>query len=222
MSTKELNTEQITDFENRIEYMERHIQIFKWESCIKILTYLNLYGKKQASELRDLIELKGEKSIYKSLKVLLDAGKIAKEADPNSQRDAKAYYYTSGDSVHDPSFDAEFVKYLIQMEKYGLIADYMTNANKASISFIRVTTDIMRRHLENNQKSNITGDFLGNYSFFESVFSTPNPKEFHNKLKTFLKNEVRPLMNAERDNKQPLPNPVSLFIAYMPLLFETK
>ena len=45
-------------FEGRIEYMERISKFNRWESSVRILIYLQLYGALGISELQNLLQLK--------------------------------------------------------------------------------------------------------------------------------------------------------------------
>lgn len=202
------------EYEERISYMKKHIQAWQWESSAKIMAFLHIYGKLQASELRELLELKGEKSIFKALKVLLDANRVAKEVDETDAR--TSYYYTVDDGINDPPMDEEFIEYLHQKGELHLLSDYFSAANISSIGFIKAMTDILKADIL-NEKSDRLHRFLNHKLFLELILSMEDAKSFRESFAKFLQTEIRKYGKGKEDQRDKLVDPIGLYIAFIPM-----
>jgi len=201
-------------FDKNIAFMEQMIDVYNWESNIQILGYLTINGRMQAPELAELVGLQG-KSVYRSLKKLLNAGLVKKELPDGQQRNA--YYYSTNALITDPQFSPDFISYLIELDKYGLIAEYLTAANRSSMGFLQVISNLMEQRIDRSQDPEIGSEFINNTIFKELIFSAADPIRIRDKINTFLKEELRPEMNLEFDPKEKLKSPAAFYLAYVPL-----
>ncbi|MDH5400942.1 MAG: winged helix-turn-helix transcriptional regulator [Candidatus Heimdallarchaeota archaeon] len=207
--------EEIEDFEQRIEYMNKLIQVFRWDSCNKIMIHLNINGKMKTSNLKDKLNLKGEKSLFRSLKALSDAGLIKKERNHEEPRNA---YYSVNNRISDPSFDTKFVEYLIIKNKYDLISSYLSFANYSSLGFIKMITEIISDYIEENKSAYIGQSYIENTFFLQNIFNLRNHKEVKSKLSKFYLDVLNPYFTQNQpDEDQSMDNPAAIFIAFMPL-----
>lgn len=196
----------------RIEYMTKINRIWKWESSSKALYYLLIKGKLTAVELQELLDLRG-KSIYRSLKPLMKAGLIAKEENPEDKRES--FYFATQQNISDPRFSSEFLNYLAKSEQLEILSEYLANANKGSIAMIKVMTELMQDVLLGGSEQ--AEEMLNASIFLETVFEVSDYQEISQKLKDFIKRELRPSIKRLNKSKEPKKYPVGLYIAYVPI-----
>ncbi|MCH8906755.1 MAG: hypothetical protein IH840_06675 [Candidatus Heimdallarchaeota archaeon] len=207
---------EVEEYETRKTYMKLMINVFKWESCAQILSYLTIYGRMSAKELNELIGLRGEKSIFRSIKLLLDARFITKETLTNRKRNAR--YLVLNTVISDPDFDEGFVKYLMKKKELYLLGDYLSATNKSSMAFMKTITQIISQQLDKSVNPKNVTQFSKNSFFYEVIYPNEVAPELSTKLKQLIKQELgSKLKNLEIDLSKPMDNPSALYIAYMPL-----
>ena len=180
--------DQSDQFERYISYMERLIDVFNWPSCNEIRAYLTIYGKMKASKLSEYLGMQGEKSIYKSLNRLIDAKLVTKSFDPGTKRNA--YYQLTNAITNDPPFPPSFISYLMETQRYQLLSDYLTSANRASIGFIEVMTAIMEKRIIEAQDPALGSAYVDSTLFIETILTVPDPAEFTSKVTKFIREEL--------------------------------
>ncbi|RMG24228.1 MAG: transcriptional regulator [Methanobacteriota archaeon] len=201
------------DFQERIEYMLKIIDSFRWDSCAEILVYLALRGSMSANQLKRHLGMKGEKSIYKPLKALLEGGFIKKKEGD------KPEYYLSGQYIHDPEFDKDFLEYLLESGNFEVLSDYFEATNRISRVFLRLTDRLISEKVKSTKDVAIAQKFLEGSVFYENLISIDNPETLGKKIQNLIEKEVAKHVPPPEfwEQKVPLPNPAAIYIAFIPL-----
>ncbi len=192
-------------YKARLDYMEMISDVTRWPSTAKAMVYLTIYGQLDTNELKDLLGLKGEKSIFRTLRPLIQAGFVKKT---NSGK-----FQITGLTIHDPVFSEGFIRYLVSKNKLQILADYLANANKASNAFIEVTTELL--HSKIMEQGHRTASFLKNARFLEMIFSGENM----DKIKELTENYIAELkkLTIRPVPGNPVSMPASIYLTLMPL-----
>lgn len=202
--------ETLNAYDARIKYMQKMIELWKWESTAKALVYLNILGKMKISVLNDLLGLKG-KSVFRSIKPLIENNFVEKVLDPQNLRDP--YYQATGVDVEDPLFSKGFLEYLHQQQQQDILSNYLISANRGSITLISVMSEFMEKQLQRSATEGL--DMLQNASFLEFLGEINDMSRVRNK---FL--ELRKVLLEEAKATDPSSakqSPVALYLAFLPL-----
>lgn len=203
----------IMQFDERVTYMQKIIDAFKWDSCAEILVVLSLNGKMTARELQEELGMKGEKSIYKPIRALLEGGFILREEG------TPTHYYLSGEYIKDPNFDREFLKKLLEMDKFNLLSEYFEVTNRISRVFLRIVDRIISGKVSETRNVSIAEKFLEGSIFYENILSVEKPSLIENAIRSFIKNELAQYVPKEEfwARKEPIKNPAAVYFAFMPI-----
>lgn len=209
------------EYEKRISYMIKFIEVLRWESCAIILAYLNIYGKMTAQELREKTKV-GEKSIFRSLKRLIVADMISKELnDRVTDKRRNSFYYVSNDNISDPEMDSGFLRYLTETDRFHLISQWLLNTNRGSIGMIKAITRMMEESINQSTKEESfdqLADLLGRSLYLELVVDVPKSNQLKERIQKFLREEILPHKEKDQRNpKLPMKNPVGFYLALMPV-----
>lgn len=197
-------------YATRLNYMKTISEVTRWASTAKALIYLTLHGKMKLSDLRQQLDLKGEKSIFRTIRPLLNAGLVDKIEDEANSRDP--FYISTHKRIQDPYLSLGFLKYLATSNQLEVLSDYLSNANKGSMAFIEVSTELMRKRILDFQPDK---EFVWDARFFEMIFEGENREEIHRLTEEYL-GRISKLLSFPEPGK-PLKNPVSLYLSFIPL-----
>ncbi|MFX0075053.1 MAG: hypothetical protein ACFE96_06390 [Candidatus Hermodarchaeota archaeon] len=209
-----MDSQKTQKYDKLIKHIETHLKVFTHESCIIIYTHLMIFGRMRYDDLLEKTRL-GRATIFRSLKILQDAGLVKKGIDPDIEDKRKnTFYYAQEENIDLGRPDKEFMAYLKKVGKFDLCEKWLKNSISIPMGMIKSASNIIIR--QDMQKSIDKTPTGRKRVILYGIDSYEDSSEILAKIAELIE-ELKRQRHERPDYKQPLEKPAIFSLIFFQL-----
>ncbi len=202
--------------ESQLESMREMNKILSTDSCMDIYVYLMLFGKSTPANLRNVTGF-SKATVFRSLAMMLHAGVLEQESDPNvpDKRYAQQYFVSKDIMVVNKElYSAELAAYAESHQKGRVVSDWLSGVESLALTLNRHATQLLASMSTGNEPETSCCRILTKMIAFR-IADAQDPSEIEAKLRQFIDGFDRDYKTERRDWRTPIRSPVVLSMSFM-------
>lgn len=191
-------------------------RILSTDSCMDIYVYLLLFGESTPANLRSVTGF-SKATVFRSLAMMLHAGVLEQEEDPNAPDKRYAQqYFVSRDImvVNKELYSDELAAYVESHQMEGILSEWMSGVESLPLTLNRHTTRLLASMSSDRETETSCCKVLTKMIAFR-LADAQDPSEIEVKVRRFIDGFDRDYRTEPRDWRNPIKNPVVLSMSFM-------